>query len=94
MTEKALQQAVMDCARAFGWLAFHPYDSRRSTPGYPDCTLVRDGRLILAELKVGRGQLRPEQRVWLARLVCVPGVSVYVWREANWLSGEIERVLR
>jgi len=93
MPEKALQQAVLDCARALGWLCYHVHDSRRSAPGFPDILATRGGRLLVAELKVGRGQLRPEQRVWLGALGAVPGVEVFVWREQHWLDGEVARVL-
>jgi len=34
----------------FGWEYYHTWNSRFSTPGYPDYTLVRE-RVIFAELK-------------------------------------------
>lgn len=39
MTEGELQQAIIDLARVLGLLIYHPYDSRRSEPGYPDLTI-------------------------------------------------------
>lgn len=101
MTEKDLQAAIVELAGYLGWLVFHPYDSRRSQPGFPDLTLVRPprgagecGRVLFVELKTSRGRLRPAQRVWLAALRDVPGVEVFTWRPADWLSGDIDAVLR
>lgn len=90
---------VVEAAERLGWLVYHTFDSRRSQPGYPDLTLVRasDGRLIHVELKRERGTFRPEQVIWLGELREVArerGTEVYTWRPSDWLSGEIERVLR
>lgn len=67
-----------------GWLEYHTYDSRRSTPGFPDLVLVRDERLIFAELKVGRGKLSQFQKMWLSELHKVPKVEVYLWHPTDW----------
>lgn len=83
-TEAQFQAQVMTLARLAGWLAYHPYDSRLSEPGYPDLTLTRDGRIIYAELKTARGRIRPEQRIWLTTLAKNPGVEVALWRPASW----------
>lgn len=102
ISEKAFQAQVIQLAELNGWLVFHPYDSRRSTPGFPDLTLCRDGRLILAELKTEKGRLSPAQREWIDALMTVTRatwrygapdgvVSVYVWRPSQW--HDIEAVL-
>ena len=77
-------------ADEFGWLYQHNGDSRRSDPGFPDTVLVRDGRLIFAELKtekktskVSSGQLR-----WLDELGAVAHVEAYLWRPRD-----IDRIL-
>ena len=96
MTERQLQDNVVAMARTLGWLCYHTHDSRRSAPGYPDLTLVRDGRLVLVELKSQRGRLRAEQHVWLGELREVArerGIEVYLWRPMDWLDGTIEEVL-
>lgn len=92
ISEKAFQAQVVQLATLNGWLVFHPYDSRRSTPGFPDLTLCRPPRLLLAEIKTQRGQVRQAQREWLAALRQCPEAEVYLWRPGNW--DEIERVLR
>lgn len=73
-------------ARLCGWLVYHPYDSRRSTAGYPDLTMTHpaSGRVIVAELKTDTGRLRPEQRTWLWAMARNAGVEVALWRPAMW----------
>lgn len=83
MLEAEWQQQVLDVARLGGWLAYHTHDSRHSERGWPDVALLRPPRLVVAELKVGRRQVTPEQRVWLDELARVPGVESYVWRPAD-----------
>ena len=91
--ERDFQAAVIATAKLGGWLSFHPFSSRRSTPGFPDLTLVHPvtGRLLFCELKTTRGRLRPEQETWLAAL----GIkhTAVVWRPCDWDSGEVQRVL-
>jgi hypothetical protein len=84
LTEAAFQAAIIELATLAGWLCHHEYDSRRSTPGYPDLTLCKPPRLLLIELKTQRGRVRPEQREWLAALAECPGVEVALWRPSDW----------
>ena len=84
MKEKEFLQQIRDLARAYGWLEYHPYDSRKSTPGFPDLTMVRDGRLIFAELKVGSKGLTEPQIQWIAELDEVKGCEVYIWRPEDY----------
>lgn len=60
--------------------------------GWPDWTLVRRGRLVIAELKSERGRMGPGQEEWLADLAEVPGVETYVWRPRD--IPQIREVLR
>ena len=66
-SERLLQDAVLEAAALGGWLAFHPYDSRRSAPGWPDLALChpRTGRLMFLELKTAKGRLTGAQKRWL-----------------------------
>jgi hypothetical protein len=93
LTEKAFLAQVRELARLFGWLEFHPYDSRRSTPGYPDLFMVRPPRLIFAELKSDTGRVTEAQRAWLETLGQCPGVEVYVWRPGDF-DAIVERLQR
>jgi hypothetical protein len=80
-----------DFAQLCGWRWFHPFDSRRSEPGWPDIVLCRPPRLILAELKSDSGKLSPAQARWLDLFTRCPGVEVYLWRPRDW--DQIEVVL-
>ena len=90
--EADFQASVIELAGVLGWLSYHTHDSRRSSPGYPDLTLVRDDRLLFAELKRGRRKPTDPQTAWLEALGKAKRVSAHVWRPANWI--EIERALR
>lgn len=81
--EKDFQALVVDVARLFGWLIFHPYDSRRSTPGWPDLSMAREGELVFAELKTQSGRVSPEQQVWLD-LLASTGNRAFLWRPSDW----------
>lgn len=109
MSETELQDAILRAAVPLGWLAYHTYDSRRSTAGFPDLALVRAPRLILAELKDAKGRVSPDQSRWAHELELVAavvedlagvaistgGLVVYrLWRPADWDSGAILRELQ
>jgi hypothetical protein len=81
-TETQLLAFVIDLAHHTGWHTFHPYDSRRSAPGWPDLVLVRAPEIIAAELKTERGRLRPEQ-VQVLALLTACNLEVHVWRPSD-----------
>lgn len=86
-SEKAFQAVVVELARALGWLCYHPYDSRRSQPGWPDLAMVRGDRFLVAELKSRIGQLTVEQQRWLSALRTA-GVEVHVFVD----DGDMQRI--
>lgn len=92
ITEKAFQQQVMDYARLRGWLVMHVRDSRKSAgTGWPDLSMVRDGRFVAAELKTENGKPTPAQLEWLEALgEC--GVETHLWRPSMW--NEIQETLK
>lgn len=90
-TEKEFQQSVVDYAQLNGWLVFHDYDSRRSQPGFPDLVMVARGRVVFAELKVGRNRLTPAQLMWAGDLERTPA-EYYTWYPKDW--EQIEATLR
>lgn len=94
MPEKTLQELVRRLAVVTGWEYYHPWTSKHSPAGYPDCTMTRAGRIVWAELKAEGKRPTRRQEAWLAALRLVPGAEVYVWTPAHWLAGDIERVLR
>lgn len=93
MTERQLQDAVIEAAKTFGWLTYHTHDSRRSNPGFPDLVLARNGEVLFVELKSEKGRLRPEQAAWHDALDD-GWQEVHVWRPADWSSGLIVETLR
>lgn len=91
MLEKELQAQVVEMARVYGFRYYHTHDSRRSPGGFPDLVLVKEDRLIFAELKTMKGPFRPGQREWLKALE--PVAEVYVWRPNDLLAGTIQNTL-
>jgi hypothetical protein len=100
-TEKRLQSVIWQMARAHGWTrSYHTYNARRSSPGFPDLVMVRDGapgRLIFAELKGNRSgsrRIRPvptaAQIEWLDSLASTRA-EVYFWRPED--LDEIDAIL-
>ena len=88
ISEAELQTAIIDCAVALGWLVYHTHDSRHSPEGFPDLILVREPRLIIAELKGvdrrGRpGVVKVAQAEWLLRLDTIAGVVEHLVEQAG-----------
>ena len=83
MSEAELQDAVIQLAVLLRWRWHHCHDSRRTQSGYPDLHLVRGGRSLFVELKVGRNRPTKEQQAWLDDLERA-GHEVRVWREAEY----------
>lgn len=95
MNEREFQGLVLDAAAVFGWkLQYHTFDSRRSAAGYPDLTLIHEGKgwVMLIELKTEQGVVTKKQQRWLDGFTKA-GVFATVWRPSDWDSGEIPRVL-
>lgn len=82
MTERELSEAVVHLAKLGGWWLFHPHDSTRSTPGWPDLVLLRPPSALFVELKTDQGRLRAEQVEVLERLSKC-GLDVRVWRPCD-----------
>lgn len=82
VSEKEFQQAVIDLAKRHGWKVYHTYDSRRSNPGYPDLTLVRE-RVLWMELKVHPNKPTAAQGTWVEVLKSA-GQAAYVFYPEHW----------
>lgn len=83
--ESDFQAQVIHVAKLYGWLCYHTYDSRRSTPGYPDLALLHPvkHRYLLRELKTDRGRLKPAQSLWIETLK-LSGIDAAIWRPSQW----------
>ena len=105
ITEAQFQKQVIQYAKLQGWRVAHFRTSMNSRgqwmtavqahgAGFPDLVMVREGRLIFAELKRDerqRQKMPDNQLAWLSALQGVIAVEVYVWTPENWI--EIESVL-
>lgn len=109
MSERELQDAVIELAKLLGWKAAHFRPARtgkgwrtpmQGDPGFPDVVLAREGRVLFLELKAERGKLSFSQEQWLEALACecddrpCPHPGVLVIRPENWTAGEVEELLR
>lgn len=98
MSERELQNHIVDAAHKRGWLVMHvrpaqKRDGQYVTPiqgdaGFPDLVLARNGRRIFAELKREGKDPEPAQELWLAALG-----DAHVWRPSDWLRGDIVEAL-
>lgn len=100
ITERQLQEAIIELAQYCGWSCYHTYDSRRSAAGFPDLVLARRGKVIFAELKSESGKLSPAQAEWLIALdpkrdpLEFTNLGVFVWWPKDWIDGTIEKILK
>jgi hypothetical protein len=80
MTERELQEAVIELAHVYGWKIAHfrPAMNARGdwrTPvaadgkGFPDLVMVSAHALLFVELKSDKGKVTPEQLDWINRLM-------------------------
>jgi hypothetical protein len=108
VSERELQDAVIEAARVLGWRCAHFRPAKTAQGwrtavqgdgvGYPDLTMTRNGFLIFAELKSQKGPLGPSQNEWLDALTAVSyaedRVHTFLWRPAHWLDGTIVDILK
>jgi hypothetical protein len=107
VSERELQDAVIEIAQMLGWRVAHFRPAKTAQGwrtavqgdgvGYPDITMTRNGFLIFAELKSQKGKLGPSQQEWLDALTAVSvaedRVHTFLWRPEHWLNGTIAATL-
>lgn len=81
--ESAFQAEVMRTAKTLGLLAYHPYRSTRSVPGFPDTVIVGATGVLYRELKMPKGICSRDQLYWIAALT-EAGQDAGVWRPEHW----------
>ncbi len=92
VSEKNFMAQVIQLARLRKWKVHHIHDSRKSSgSGWPDLSMVRDGRFIAAEVKTEKGRATAAQLEWLEALAGC-GLETFLWRPSDF--EEIERTLR
>ena len=82
-SEKEFQARVVALAKRYGWKAHHHTISKRSSPGWFDLVLARDGQVIFAELKTEKGKQTDEQKEWFESFR-LAGLQVFVFRPRDW----------
>jgi hypothetical protein len=84
---------VIKLAKRHNWKVYHVYNSRKTDPGWPDLVMLKNGRMLVVELKSAKGVTTPAQDEWLASFNAIhcADILVMVWRPADW--PEIEKVL-
>jgi len=80
-TEKRWQAKIVDIARRYGYWAYHPMLSQWSEHGWPDLTLLHEGRrrALWIECKTDSGHLSEHQVAVIDRMVAC-GLEVHVLR--------------
>lgn len=68
VSEKQLQSAIVQAAKALGFFCYFTWNSRHSPEGFPDLILVKNGVILVYELKTEKGRMRPLQQEWLNAL--------------------------
>ena len=92
ISEKQFESQVKDLARTFNWFYYHTWRSIHSPAGFPDVVMIRDKRIVVAELKSEKGKVSPEQEEWLAVFRATGLTEVYLWRPS--MFDEILEVLK
>lgn len=106
MSERTLQDRVMDRAKRRGWKVAHAGKGwvggdeegggqwvTPMSPGWPDLTLAKDGhRLIFLELKKEEGVVEPEQEEW-RRLLNATGNRAVVIRPSDLREKRVNSIL-
>ncbi len=92
ITHAQFQYSIVDLAQRLGYeFIYHTWNSRNSPAGFPDLILLREGRMIVAELKIPPDTLKPEQYFWLLEFLTVTE-DVYLWESTDDFD-EIAKIL-
>lgn len=91
--EGAFMERLRKLAVDMGYLYWHQYSAKKSTPGMVDCIMVKPveclapgepSTLHMLELKTETGQLTPAQRRWIEALQRVTQVNARMLRPSDW----------
>lgn len=83
-------QSIRKAAQQLGWLEYHTCHTpdkkylNKTSPGFPDLVLTKNGIVIFAELKMPKGKLTIAQKEWAKALRKSEGVKYYLWRPDDW----------
>lgn len=83
ISEKQWQSMIIDLARRFQYeFIYHTWSSRHSPAGFPDLVLLKNGVMIVIEVKREDGQPTPEQYFWLLEFTKVTPF-VFLWKPSD-----------
>ena len=100
MTERQLSKAVVELAERLGWRVFTISNTKAGAlrshtgVGWPDLFMVRNGRVVVMELKVKGRKPTKAQLAWIEALGEVEGIQAGWLNEECWHNGVIEAILR
>ena len=82
ITEAEFQAQVIELLQHTHWKIYHTWKSIHSVAGFPDIIAIREGELLVIELKSAKGKLTEAQKLWLEafQLTCA---RVFVWKAGN-----------
>ena len=90
--EQDLQNKIIKLAKVYGYeQIYHTWRSDHSPAGFPDLILLREKRMVVAEIKSEKGILSPEQYFWLCAFRKITK-DVYLWKPSDWQ--ELTEVLK
>lgn len=82
---------VIPFAKLKGWTCYFTHRAQHSPSGFPDCWFVRDGRLLVRELKRD-GQVPTAAQAWWLEALRGAGINAGVWTPKDWpaIQAELE----
>jgi hypothetical protein len=93
ITESDFLSQVIELAHIYHWRVAHfrpamtKWGWRTAVSadgaGFPDCVIVKNGRLLFVELKSEKGKVAPIQQAWLDALEATGKAEVYLWRPGD-----------
>jgi len=91
VTEKEFANQIEGLLDTFHWrwCHFRPASTKHGWttalsghPGFPDYIAVKDGSVIVIELKSEKGKVSPDQQLWLEAFKQAD-IDVYLWRPSD-----------
>lgn len=83
MREAEFQRTVQQAAGYLGWYVVHFPNMISNPAGWPDLLLMKNGKVLLLELKGEKGRLGPRQAECHERLRAA-GMHIEVVRPSDW----------
>jgi hypothetical protein len=93
--EKDFLATVRGMGEVYAWRVYQVLDTanyaKRTSKGWPDLFMVKEGRALAIEGKTEKGRVTPDQQEWIELLATVPGITSGVYRPRD--MDELERLI-